>query len=220
LTKNLNNKLISQLSPFLPEKSAEQVVDWLIEYKVHLKIAKPRKSKLGDYRPPFNGKGHRISVNGDLNPYAFLVTFTHEVAHLITYNEYQRKVKPHGREWKGNYGHLMVKHLKKEVFPTDLEQALTIHLRNPAASSCVDPNLIKVLRAYDSPQKKAIGLVTVDEIKEEGYFQFPNDRRLFKKGRLMRSRYQCLEVNSGKQFAVNKMAEVFKVEIKDNLNFK
>jgi len=214
LTKNLSNKLITQLSPFLPEKSAEQVVDWLIEYKVHLKISKPRKSKLGDYRPPFNGKGHRISVNGDLNPYAFLVTFTHEVAHLITYNEYEGKVKPHGREWKGNYGELMLEHLKKEVFPKDLEKALAMHLRNPAASSCVDPNLIKALRKHDSPQKKAIGLITVEEVAEGGYFQFPNDGRVFQKGRLMRSRYQCLEINSGRKFAVNKMAEVFGVNIK------
>jgi len=57
------------LASFLPEKSFEQVLAYLHEYRVHLTITKQRKSVLGDYRHPGRGANHRISINGNLNKY-------------------------------------------------------------------------------------------------------------------------------------------------------
>lgn len=218
MTRNSNElrqKLTHQLSDFVPPQAVQQVVDWLLEHNIHLKISRPRKTILGDYRPPQRGKGHRISVNGDLNPFAFLVTFTHEVAHLTTYKQFQQKVKPHGREWKHEYSQLMAGHLIKEVFPNDLERAVAIHLQNPAASSCVDTVLLKALRQYDSEEKKESGLVPVETLPFNQLFVFPNDERIFVKGELMRTRFRCKELRSGKKFAVNKLAEVFPVYPKE-----
>lgn len=217
MTENLNElaqQLTKQLEDFVPPQACPQVVSWLLEHKIHLKIARPRKTILGDYRPPHNGKGHRISVNGDLNPYSFLVTFTHEVAHLTTYKQFQQKVKPHGREWKYEYSSLMLDHLQNNVFPNDLQKAIATHLKNPAASSCVDMTLIKVLRRYDSEEKKASGLVVLETLPHNQLFVFPNDERVFMKGELMRTRFRCKELRSGKKFAVNKLAEVFPVYAK------
>lgn len=213
MTENSNElqKLAQQLEDFVPAQATQQVVQWLVEHKIHLKISRPRKTILGDYRPPHNGKGHRISVNGDLNPYAFLVTFTHEVAHLTTYKQFQHKVKPHGREWKYEYSELMAQHLISEVFPNDLERAVAIHLQNPAASSCVDTQLLKVLRHYDSDEKKASGLVALETLPFNQFFVLPNDSRVFVKGELMRTRFRCQELKTGRKFAVNKLAEVFPV---------
>ena len=40
---------------------------------------------------------HRISVNGNLNKYSFLITLIHELAHLLTFTQYKNRVDPHGR---------------------------------------------------------------------------------------------------------------------------
>ena len=54
-----------------------------------------------------NKKDHlsRIKFNGallELNPQQYLDSIVaHECAHLIVYDVYGAKVKPHGKEWKG-----------------------------------------------------------------------------------------------------------------------
>lgn len=51
------------LKEYLPERSINQVMKWIVQKNVHLKITKNRRSKLGDYRPPINYSNHRISIN-------------------------------------------------------------------------------------------------------------------------------------------------------------
>ena len=67
-----------------------------------VKITKPRKSKLGDFRILINGRG-QISVNENLNRYAFLITITHELAHAFVWKRYKTRVMPHGKEWKSTF---------------------------------------------------------------------------------------------------------------------
>jgi len=71
------------LAQYIPEEAIDKVLNRIIEKKVHLKITRGRRTKLGDYRPPVRHSNHRISINHDLNPYAFLITFIHEFAHLL-----------------------------------------------------------------------------------------------------------------------------------------
>jgi len=94
------NKNISLLEEYLPSGVAEDVWSRVEKDNVRFRIAKPRKTKLGDYRPPYGKHGHRISVNADLNPYSFLITVLHEFAHLETWKKFKRTTKPHGNEWK------------------------------------------------------------------------------------------------------------------------
>ena len=81
------------LQDFLPSKSLHTIATLMAEHEVFLKITPKRSSKLGDYKPAFRQKGHRISINGDLNPYAFLNTLVHELAHLLTYKQFAQTVK-------------------------------------------------------------------------------------------------------------------------------
>ena len=71
-----------QLKSYLPEGSFDDVLYYLQHYKVHLTITRKRESVLGDYRHAHAGQTHRISVNGNLNSYSFLITLLHELAHL------------------------------------------------------------------------------------------------------------------------------------------
>ncbi len=207
----LVEQLTEQLNEFIPAAATPQVVDWMIEHQIQLTISRPRKTKLGDYRPPYGKKGHQISINVDLNPYSFLVTLLHEIAHLFTYNEYKRTVKPHGPEWKWHYAQVMRRFLGKSIFPQDVEKAIRDYMTNPAASSCTDEGLMMALRRHDTnkAEKEALGLVLLSDLPMNHHFCFPNDRRIFRKGPLLRKRYKCRNVFSHGDYTVSAMAEVF-----------
>ena len=124
-----------QLRPFVPMGSEYYLASFIIDKTVHFTISKPRKTKLGDYRQAWDGKPHRISVNGDLNPYAFLVTTVHEMAHLTTFEKHGNKVSSHGMEWKSEFKRLFQPLLEKEFLPTDITLAITNYLKNAKAAS-------------------------------------------------------------------------------------
>src|ERR1035437_5230864 len=101
----------------IPDYALAYVNDKLTEHSVRLLITRNRKSKSGDYRAPFKQLGYRISINGTLNPYAFLIVFLHEIAHLEVWNKHHNRVLPHGLEWKTTFSRLAIPVMKKEVFP-------------------------------------------------------------------------------------------------------
>ncbi|HRG83972.1 MAG TPA: hypothetical protein PLO99_15735, partial [Chitinophagaceae bacterium] len=70
---------VDHLQHYLPPGTGEQVMTYLHQYKVHLTITRGRKTILGDYRHRTNYDAHRISVNGNLNPFSFLITLLHEL---------------------------------------------------------------------------------------------------------------------------------------------
>src|SRR5690242_11741936 len=100
-------QLSKTIRPFVPEEATGIVARWIDDYKIALTITPSRKSVFGDYRWPQQGKGHRISINGDLNQYAFLITFVHEMAHLTSWEKYRNTVSSHGKEWKIEFKILM-----------------------------------------------------------------------------------------------------------------
>jgi hypothetical protein len=193
-------RLESVLFDYVPPTSAEYIADQIVEHKIAFRIAKTRKSKLGDYRPPFREQGHRISVNHDLNPYQFLITTIHEIAHLITWEQHKNKVKSHGREWQHNYVKLLQPLLNDDVFPDELLQIIQRSNSKPAASSCSDPELSIALQKYDDDD----GLVFVRDIPSGATFELQG--RLFKKGKLIRKRYKCLNVQNKREYLVNALS--------------
>src|SRR6187401_3168131 len=124
-----------QLQSYLPEGSFEDVLHYLQLHQVHLTISRSRQSILGDYRHALHDKNHRISVNGNLNKYAFLITLLHELAHLFTHERYGHRVMAHGKEWKQEFSKILALFLTKKIFPSSIEETLLHSLKNPAASS-------------------------------------------------------------------------------------
>ncbi|HEU4472334.1 MAG TPA: SprT-like domain-containing protein, partial [Flavisolibacter sp.] len=173
---------ISALAQYLPPGTYEPVLAYLHFYKVHLTVARERKSILGDYRHRIQGKNHRISVNGNLNAYSFLITLLHELAHLLTFEQYGNSVASHGKEWKKVFGGLLAQFIEKDVFPPDIRAALAQSLHNPAASSCADEQLLRTLRKYDKGGDKTI---FVEALPEGALFK-THDGRVFRKGEKMR----------------------------------
>lgn len=194
---------LMHLEKYLPPSTAEAVVEYLQTYKVHLTIARERKSILGDYRHRTHDMHHRISVNGNLNKFSFLITLLHELAHLLTFEQYSNRVMAHGNEWKTIYARLLKQFLENRVFPPDIEKELLFSLRNPAASSCAEVSLIRVLRKYDPVN----GHKLVEEIPINALFK-TKDGRIFQKGGKIRKRYKCKEVNSGREYLFSPVYEV------------
>ena len=200
---------ITTLQDFLPPGTFEPVLIYLRQYKVHLTIARERASVLGDYRHRTHHANHRISVNGNLNKFTFLITLLHELAHLVTFEMYGNKVAAHGREWKNVYGGFLKQFLDHKVFPPDIEHELKISLKNPAATSCAEDGLIRVLRKYD---KQKNGHRLVEEIGEKGLFKTP-DGRIFQKGARLRKRFRCIEVQTGRLYLFSPVYEVEEVSM-------
>jgi hypothetical protein len=193
-----------QLQSYLPPGSFEEVLYYLQHHKVHLTISRKRETILGDYRHAHSNKNHRISVNGNLNQYAFLITLLHELAHLFTFEKFGHRVQAHGREWKDEFGKILAKFLLKKIFPQDIEKTLLATLKNPAASSCGDEKLLRVLHQYD---EKPAGVHLVEQLPEGALFVIKGGR-IFKKGEKVRKRFKCLEVKTGKLYLFNAVYEV------------
>ncbi len=197
-----------KLADYLPEGTYEPVLHYLNFYKVHLTIAKSRDSILGDYRHQIDTKNHRISVNGNLNKFAFLVTLLHELAHLLTYEKFGRRTQAHGREWKNIYGKILAQFIEKKVFPDDIEKELQRTLNNPGASTCAEVGLQRILYQYD---EKKNGHFLVEQIPDGKTFRI-SDGREFIKGPKRRTRYVCKEISTGKSFLFSGVYEVVMAE--------
>lgn len=191
------------LKKYLPEQSVTIIAQWIVEYDFKLKIKRERSTRLGDYTSPHNGLNHTITVNHNLNKFSFLITLVHEVAHLITYNQYKNSVAPHGREWKKSFQILMEPFLNTEIFPLEIFAALRNYMQNPAATSCTDTRLLRVLKLHD----ESTGLLFLERIPSDSLFVY-NGSKLFKKGETVRKRIKCVEVKSGTVYLFNPLAEV------------
>ena len=195
---------IGQLQDYLPPGTYDAVLSYLRQYKVHLTVARERKSILGDYRHRTHQDNHRISVNGNLNTYCFLITLLHELAHLLTFEQFGNKVLAHGREWKTIYAKIVAQFLEHKIFPADIKAELLQSLQNPAASTCAEDGLLRVLRKYDAKESHRR---LVEEIALNALFRL-NDGRVFKKGDKLRKRYRCIEVRTGKVYLFSPVYEV------------
>lgn len=192
------------LLKYIPEEAIPLVSHWFKAYQFHLRITKSRTSKFGDFRPAFNGKPNRISVNGDLNRFHFLITLTHEAAHAACWEKYKGKVLPHGVEWQTIYAQLLKDLINQVFFPKDLLIALKRHLNKPKASSCSDPELYKAIKIFDDNPKETIYL---DRLALGELFTV-NGKKIFRKGNKRRRRYECEEINSKRMYLVSGHAEV------------
>jgi hypothetical protein len=194
---------LEAINQYIPPASVPLVLDYLHRYKVHLTITRERRSVLGDYRHATSYKAHRISINGNLNPYGFLITLVHELAHLLTFIQFRAGVDPHGREWKQVYASLLKDFLHTDIFPDDLLRVLIASLHDLPASSCSDENLMRALKKYD----KGNALIMVEQVPEGNIFE-AGKGNFFKKGKKLRKRYQCTEVATGKLYLFSPVYEV------------
>jgi SprT protein len=201
----LRARLSTIISPYVPELAIEQVVNWIMDYKVKLSITGRRQSVYGDYRNPDSRIGHRISINEDLNKYAFLITFVHEMAHLVVWEKHRNAVRSHGQEWKSAFKQLMIPVFERQIFPEDVNLALRKYMSDPAASSCSDVLLTKSLARYNAKPVLHLEDLTDGEL-------FSSGGRIFKRESKIRTRYRCIELKTKTVYLFSPIAEVKRVK--------
>nr|WP_321248313.1 SprT-like domain-containing protein [uncultured Psychroserpens sp.] len=197
------------LLEYIPEKAIPKIIELLDHDKLSVTIKKERKTRHGDYRRLPNGN-HQITVNSNLNHYRFLITLIHEIAHFESYKNYGRAIKPHGLEWKRTFQHLMLPFINPEIFPLELLPLLAKHFKNPKASSDTDTRLAYALKQFDAPNNKTF----IFEVPLHQSFKIHNGR-VFKKGSKRRTRFECMELATGKIYLFNANVEVDLVVLND-----
>lgn len=190
------------LAKYLPERAVDPVFELIKTHGVYLKIVSERVTRHGDYRRLPNGQ-HQITVNSNLNKYRFLITTVHEIAHLVAFQKYGRYIKPHGKEWKFTFQHLMLPFITPEIFPADLLPILAKHFKNPKASSDTDAHLSVALKSYDPKDDKNY----IFEIPLGSVFRIHNGK-VFQKGQKRVKRYECKEISTGRIYIFQPNAKI------------
>lgn len=190
------------LLDFIPAQAHLKISAILTNDNLVVKVKNERKTKHGDYRELPGGK-HQITINANLNPYRFLITLIHEIAHFEAFKTYGRLIKPHGKEWKRTFQHLMLPFLSPDIFPSELLPLLAQHFKNPKASSDTDTQLALALKRFNDANDKTY----VFEVSLGQTFKLYNGR-VFKRGNKRRKRFECVEVKTGKLYLFNPNAEV------------
>lgn len=201
------------LQKHVPAPSFDYCLALWHQHQFDFKVTRPRQSKFGDFRVR-PGQRACITINNDRNPYGFLITYLHEIAHLVTYRANQKKrVAPHGKEWKANFRQLLIPVLDVTVFPVSILVPLLRYAQNPKASTASDGPLMLALQVYQA--EAAPGLsnadhgVPLNQIAEGEVFSFR--QKTFVRGTLRRTRYVVVEPMSKKQFLIPAHALVKKV---------
>jgi SprT protein len=193
------SELTRRLEGRIPASTVPFVVNLLLCQPVQVVVTPPRRTRLGSYTSPLPSRPwHRITVNADLNPYAFLVTLLHEIAHMQAFRAASRRIAPHGREWKRAFGKLLSAVVGDPLLPEDFTAVISDMLTNPRASSCGDPTLTAVLSRYDeqtNPNPR------VDELPVGCTFRLSSGR-VFRHRRRLRTWHLCEEVHTRQTFRV------------------
>lgn len=192
----------------LPPGVSPLVVPLLDRLPLHVRLARPRRTKLGDHRPPGRGSRlHRISINDDLNPYAFMTTLLHELAHAAVWERHRlarRRILPHGAEWKQAFSETLAPVVGHGLLPADVESALRRAMLRPVAASCSDRHLALALARYDRLEP---GLVRAEQLAIGTWFRVDTGMVL-RAGRLLRTRRLCVAARTGAEYRVHGLAKV------------
>ncbi len=194
------------LANHLPGEAVEWVYGYLNRHRVHFHITRQRTSKLGDYRwPQPRHDYHEISVNGDLNPYRFLLVFLHEAAHLETHLKYTH-VPPHGHEWQGEYARLIADHTN--LFPPEVQPLLLRLVTRIPLSRTLMKEVEKQLHHYDADYDPSAHL-TLDDLPAGTHFRLKSNPTLeLASVEHRRTRWLCVVPGTRRFYTVSGTAEV------------
>ena len=204
MKKDNAKSFYQNLVPYLGEEAALFIDNQTKGLKFHLKVSKPRDSKFGDYFPSVKNKPQRITVNGNLDKYSFLITFLHELAHLIIQEKIKHKCNPHGNEWKAEFTKLLNLAVNNELFPDKI--SLLIKKLYIEKQRFTHTSRVKILNAIYKELNIQIP-VRLENISINSIVVLPNGMKIIKLNQ-QRTRCLCRDLNNNKLYFVNNLIEV------------
>ncbi|EFK37532.1 SprT-like family [Chryseobacterium gleum] len=192
---------IQSLEKYLPQNTLKYLKIWFSDYYIHIKVTRNRNSKLGDYRKlPDNS--HEITVNSTLTPQLFFFVLTHELAHLIAFEKYGRRISPHGNEWKETFRNMLLESL--EIYDEELKPIIIKFSKSPKANFMASPDLVR----YFHTEKQDDTLQFIEELKKGEFFIYRNEKYLLEG--LVKKNYLCKNLATGRKYSFKPLARVEK----------
>ncbi|TZF95894.1 transcription elongation protein SprT [Chryseobacterium panacisoli] len=192
---------IQSLEKYLPQNTLSYLRVWFSDYYIHIKVTRNRNSKLGDYRKlPDNS--HEITVNSTLTPQLFFFVLTHELAHLIAFEKYGRKISPHGNEWKETFRNMLLESL--EIYDEELKPIIIKFSKSPKANFMASPDLVR----YFHTEKQDDTLQFIEQLQKGEFFIYRNEKYLLEG--LVKKNYLCKNLATGRKYSFKPLARVEK----------
>jgi hypothetical protein len=178
----------------------------LADHRILLKVSRGRASRLGDFKPGLSGQAHRITVNGDLNIYAFQLVFLHELAHLLVWENTRGRTPPHGEEWKQAFGALIRDFLGRGLFHPSTRDTLWSYSHKVRATGIACEGVVRELSLFDR-EAASDPLVFLEEVPLESLF-YTRTGRLFRKDQKLRKRFRCHCLDNQRAYLFHPLARV------------
>lgn len=192
------------LSKYVPYSAVDPLFDFLTQkHIVKLRIAQSRTTKYGDYKCPHREVAyHQISVNGNLNSYFFLWVLLHEMAHLNTWELYNNRVQPHGREWQEQYRLLIKEYLELGCFDSTLAPMINKYISHIPLNQALGHTIEAEMRKFDEDYNPELD-TQLQQLPVGSRFIIKNNpNRIFESIEKRRTRYKCKEVSSGLFYSI------------------
>lgn len=170
------------------------------ENKLYLAIKYPRNTRYGDYTFWKKDGVSKITVNNNLTVFFTWLVFLHEFAHYLTkMQNLNKKVLPHGLEWKTNFRKLLEHEIlqKKDFYTPEEIIFLKQTWRNPSVKF---PYHLMV-----GEEKKSVLRLKDIAIGEPFVFQKHGE---FVKIKKLRVKYLCKSLQNHKEYLIHQDAEV------------
>lgn len=192
---------IQSLEKYLPQNTLNHLKNWFSDHSIHIKITRNRNSKLGDYRK-LRDLSHEITINSTLQPQLFFFVLTHELAHLIAFEKFGRRISPHGSEWKHTFRIMLLESL--EVYEDDLKPIILKFSKSPKANFMASPDLVKYFHIENQDDDE----IYIEQLAKGEHFIYRNQKYLLEG--LIKKNYLCLNLATGRKYSFKPLARVKK----------
>ena len=195
---------IQLLQKYLPETAFPYLKDWFAAHQIHLHISRSRNSKLGDYQRLKDGS-HKISINHNLQPELFFFVLTHELAHLIAFDQSKNgRIAPHGKEWKITFRKML--HESLNVYSEGLKPHILQFSKSPKANFMASGPIVKFFHKDELSNNE----VFMDELAVDDSFLYRKQIYIIRQK--LKKNYLCENLQNGKKYIFKALAKVEKIK--------
>ena len=156
---------------------------------------------MGDYRK-LPDHSHEITINSTLVPQLFFFVLTHELAHLIAFEKYGRRISPHGNEWKETFRQMLLQSL--DVYEEELRPIIMKFSKSPKANFMASPDLVKFFHI----ERQDDTLEFIEKLQKGDLFIYQNEKYLLEG--LIKKNYLCKNLATGRKYSFKPLARVQK----------
>ncbi len=193
---------ISVLEKYLPNDTLPYLKKWFADYSIHIKITRGRNSKLGDYRK-MPDKSHQITINSTLQPPLFFFVLTHELAHLLAFENFGNRISAHGLEWKDTFRTMLLESVS--IYDDDLKSIILKFSKSPKANFMSSPDLVRYFHIEEYEDESSY----IEDLEITNQFTYKNEIYIIEQKR--KKNYLCMQLKTGKKYIFKPLARVEKI---------